>query len=621
MGLLAVLLSIAGYVLLLGRFTRWPPAALPAVVVSSMVLALYASALVGALKPGAWIIFSGGLGALVATMVPLRAGLAAARRTAADPGIAILVVCALLFWIRMHNAAYHNWDEFSHWGVVTKEILRLDGLPISSSPLMFLSYPPGAALFQYYFALFAGYSEGLTIFAQAIVTLSMLALLLQGLDWSRPVAIVATSLAGVLLVLVLGNGLKNILIDHLVGVCFGGAIAMYIVAPGRDLGAAARALPIIMMLPLLKAVGMFLAVIAGATIFLMMLRDWRPVLSMRRSAPWALAGLALFIAPYLVNKTWSVHVRDARFVEVFDQQKFSALDLVRTLQKENRTDRENKIISSFLAASWQHTVQKSGWSATVWIIVLAAAFLIAYWRAPGPTLRARILICSAAMSVGLALYGGGMLMLYLYNFSDYAATRSLQFGRYASIYLLGWAWVAVALLRSMPGRPAGLGMRVVAFAAGSIALVALIGIAPIPSIEQSRPPERAEIRQQALEITRRVPADKSVFIIWQNSKGFQYWVLRSELVPRRVNPDCWAIGTPADADDLWTCNWAPPEIARNLASFDYVLVAKGDKPLEDVLAPFVQGGNVGASWTLYAAEKTETGGIRLRPLPTSASSR
>ncbi len=55
MGLLAVLLSIAGYVLLLGRFTRWPPAALPAVVVSSMVLALYASALVGAgwRQPGA----------------------------------------------------------------------------------------------------------------------------------------------------------------------------------------------------------------------------------------------------------------------------------------------------------------------------------------------------------------------------------------------------------------------------------------------------------------------------------------------------------------------------------------------------------------------------------------
>jgi hypothetical protein len=613
MGLALVVLSLGGYVLLLGRLTRAPIAALPAVVTSGTILVLYAGALAGVLQPTARIVLAGGIAALVTALVPLRSGLALARRAAADPGVAALLFCGLLFWIRMRGAAYHNWDEFSHWGAVTKEILRLDGLPEASSPLRFLSYPPGAALFHYFVARFAGYSEGVTIFAHAILTLSMLVVLLQSLDWSRATAIVATTLGGLLLVFVLGNGLKNVLIDHLVAVYFGGAIAMVLLAPDHPIAAAGRALPVLMALPLLKEVGLFLALLAAAIIALMLVREKRAARSPRRAVVWAIAGVVLFLGPYLAAKTWSIHVRDAGFALAFDP-KFPALDLARTLAGENRSARDDKIVSSFYGAWWRHTVQKSGWSALVWIAVLAAAFVIAYWRAPGPEVRARILICSAVLPIGCALYGLGLLTLYLHNFSDYDATHSRQFGRYLSIYLLGWAWVAVAFLRSGSRPLASPRARAIAYAAGAAALVGLIAIVPIPSLEESRPVERPEIRERALEASKRIPPDKSVFIVWQHSNGFQYWVLRLELSPRRVNPDCWSLGTPADADDAWTCNLKPPEIARLLSSYDYVLVAKGNGASAEAIAPFLGGKMDERSWELFAVEKKEGGTVRLRPL-------
>lgn len=615
MGLGLVLLSLGGYVLLLGRLTRAPIATLPAVVTSSTILILYAGALAGVLQATAWAVFLIGGAALVAALVPMRCGLAQVRRLVADPGAVVLVLCGLLFWLRMRGAAYHNWDEFSHWGSITKEILRLDGLPGQSSALRFLSYPPGAALFHYFFVRFAGYSEGVTIFAQAILTLSMLAVLLQDLEWRHSSAVIATTVGGVLLVFVLGNGLKNVLIDHLVAVFFGGAIAMVLLAPAHPLAATGRALPLLAALPLLKEVGLFLALVAATIIAFILVREGRARAPQRRLV-WVAAGLALFAAPYLVGKTWTVHVRDAGFALAFNP-KFSALDLARTLAGENRSERDDKIIESFYGAWSAHTVQKSGWSALAWIAVFAAAFVIAYWRAPGPDARGRTMISGVVLPVGCALYGLGLLTLYLHNFSDYDATHSRQFGRYMSIYLLGWAWVALALLRADPQPVASLRRRSIAYLGGAGVLLALIAIVPIPSLEQSKPVERPEIRARALEFGKRIPPDKSVFIVWQYTNGFQYWVLRMELLPRRVNPDCWSLGKPSGVDDVYTCNLTSPEMARMLGGYDYLLAAKVNAATQDALAPFLADTPI-RNWQLLAVEKDAGGAIRLRAAAATA---
>jgi hypothetical protein len=611
MGLAAVVLSIAGYVLFIARFTRSPIAILPAIVTSAIIVVLYVSALAGALWLAACTLLVGGLMALVGALAPSRWAVRAVGRAAAEPGIVILFLCALFLWFRVNHAAYYNWDEFSHWAVVTREILRLDGLPLATSPMQFPAFAPGAALFQYYVAVFAGYSEGVTIFAQALLTLSMLAVLFQPLSWRQPLAIAATALTGVALIFWLGNGLKNILIDHLVGVYFGGAILIYALAPSRGALAASRALPVLTALPLLKAVGTFLALVAAAVIGVMMIRDWRRTPGNRTA--WLIAAFVLIAAPLVADSSWAMHVRDAGLQQVFARH-FSPADLLQTLSSA-RTDRDAAILSSFSHAWFDQPVQRTVISTATWIALLAAAFIAAYWRASTTEFRGDIVVCSVALFIGLGLYSAGLLMLYLYSFSDYEATRAAQFARYHSIYILGSALVALAFLSSSSKTAvaANRWMRRVIYTVAFVALAALFRKVEILPIWRTY--LRAELHEHSLAAIQRIPASKSVYLIWQYTDGNEYWMIRFEIFPRRVNRDCWSLGKPADADDVWTCNLSARDLRTRLASFDYVLIAKTNSALKDVLAPFVVNDTLTQDWAVYVVEKSADGTIVLRRVP------
>ena len=81
----------------------------------------------------------------------------------------LLVVFAALFKGTILTA----YDDFSHWGLMAREIIQNDQLPNFETPfLMFKSYPPGSALFLYYISKIMGYSEGILFFGQAILLLS-----------------------------------------------------------------------------------------------------------------------------------------------------------------------------------------------------------------------------------------------------------------------------------------------------------------------------------------------------------------------------------------------------------------------------------------------------------------
>lgn len=82
------------------------------------------------------------------------------------PGMAgYLVLCIIAF--RVSNALFCQWDEFSHWGTVVKDMFfskRLGIYPDSVSS--YKTYPPGAALWELYFAsYFKEWNDRPVIFA------------------------------------------------------------------------------------------------------------------------------------------------------------------------------------------------------------------------------------------------------------------------------------------------------------------------------------------------------------------------------------------------------------------------------------------------------------------------
>ncbi|MFY9901586.1 MAG: hypothetical protein WAK52_03165 [Trichococcus sp.] len=66
------------------------------------------------------------------------------------------------------------YDDFTHWGLVVKEMLMWDHLPnfTSTSAIAHQAYPPGTAVVLYFVSKILGDTESVRLYAQALVTLS-----------------------------------------------------------------------------------------------------------------------------------------------------------------------------------------------------------------------------------------------------------------------------------------------------------------------------------------------------------------------------------------------------------------------------------------------------------------
>lgn len=91
------------------------------------------------------------------------------------PGIILYAVMLLFFLIHLKDQRFIHYDNFSHWGVIVKSLIMNKAVfNANESIITFNSYPPGSALFIFYFSNLVGVSESLALYSQIIVILSAL---------------------------------------------------------------------------------------------------------------------------------------------------------------------------------------------------------------------------------------------------------------------------------------------------------------------------------------------------------------------------------------------------------------------------------------------------------------
>ncbi|MBR1414177.1 MAG: hypothetical protein IJ574_05890 [Bacilli bacterium] len=77
-------------------------------------------------------------------------------------GFYAYIICSIAVFVYDYNRGFTGWDEFSHWGVMIKEMLRLDSLYSvkSSTLLVHKDYPPIVQIYELLFVkLSGGFSE------------------------------------------------------------------------------------------------------------------------------------------------------------------------------------------------------------------------------------------------------------------------------------------------------------------------------------------------------------------------------------------------------------------------------------------------------------------------------
>ena len=93
-----------------------------------------------------------------------------------SPGIVVFLVALVALGGLLYGTKYTGYDNFSHWGVVARLIVRENRFPNMQDEIVsFQSYPTGSASFIYYICKITGINaEWMMLYAQAVAIVALL---------------------------------------------------------------------------------------------------------------------------------------------------------------------------------------------------------------------------------------------------------------------------------------------------------------------------------------------------------------------------------------------------------------------------------------------------------------
>jgi hypothetical protein len=610
-----VVLGFVGYGTTLSRRLRWPIEVVPLTIVASAIVLTTMAGLVGALRPAGLLLVIGGLALLAYEVRHVRWPDPWPPRL--SPGLSLFALFALAVGGWFQSAAFAGWDEFSHWGLTSRTVIETNALPTADSPVIFKDYPPGTAAFHYLLTLGAEYSEPRVYIANALLPLAAFAALTVGAGWPRSLAAFAAGYFGLFM---FGRGLQALDVDPVLGSFFGCGLGAYILS--SDNGRVPRAIPIAMALPLIKSVGLLLGIFIA--LFIVVDQLWRGFPSKRLVTLLALLALA----PILASTAWKSHLKRVGASPTFVLP-ISPERIKNSFSAETATPRDRETITAFQRALTNEIITPLGGERNVvrqlvedevsheafangltvnQLLLAAATFAgIVVLIQPGFSGAWRTICVLLVLTVCGAVFGFGLLLLYLFSFSEYEGVRLASFGRYFGVYFLGASFVLFALLTAADVSG---WRRAAANVAVAALVIGIVGMASHQSLSSATQGAAGlsdtrllikKILRDTMALT--TPADR-VYIVAVGTNGFEFYIARYELSPRRTNEGCFSLGSPRSEQDIWSCRESAAEWAKTLERYDFALLGHVDQRFWDEFGALIPGDRRGTLFRVVKGPET-----------------
>lgn len=367
------------------------------------------------------------------------------------PGALVLVIMVLyIAWMQAGRLAIGN-DEFSHWAYTVKVMVNHDQLSVwHTDELGFGEYPPALALLEYLFVrLTPDFTEGYLYRAMMLFQVSLLLPVLSRFSWKR-LGGALVGFAGVFLLPLAfyGQFYSDLCVDGTLALLFAWMLYAWLstrrlqgfVTLQLTLGAA--------VLVLTKESGVIFALAALGFVAWDGLR-----LAKAGAQPGAVRRFLIQLAwpvgaLVLARVSWGVAVASQGLTAGGSGNPVSRLLALFGPWPEKWT----LTLSAFLEHLFLPVKNDSvlPLSPMAWL-VLGLVVLWAVRRAAG-LLAGSLQRLSRGLAAGFAVYCGGLLYLYFFQFSDYEATRVASLERYLGSWLLGAALVGAYLVLAAWGR-------------------------------------------------------------------------------------------------------------------------------------------------------------------------
>lgn len=134
------------------------------------------------------------------------------------PSLLFFVLLSFYMTLLLKGVILIHYDNFSHWGLIVKEMFRINGLPDGTTIVSFRNYLPGSAVFIYFIGKIIGPDESHMLMAQSYLIAACLSVLFVFSKWKRPTVILLNIVISVILLVVIPNNHLDLLVDTLLGV-------------------------------------------------------------------------------------------------------------------------------------------------------------------------------------------------------------------------------------------------------------------------------------------------------------------------------------------------------------------------------------------------------------------
>lgn len=447
------------------------------------------------------------------------------------------------------------------------------------------SYPPGAALANYFFTKFSGYSEPNALLFHFMLSISAIAAVAAPAA-RKSLTAGATSVALVILLIFLFQfSFDDTLVDVLLAMMLGAA---FVVALTEESVAAIIVCNSLFcgLLVLLKATGLPFALIACAVSSISILLRRRDRMLTGRTL------VELLIVPaavIVVNSLWT------KFSISIGGESGSGYvingfkTLAGALSDDALTARNSQILREMYTRLTIGLPAYSGVPlfgirpttairpiyvlSTLTVLSLITCFLFR-------KSFASYALTFATIALGAAAYILLLLILYLERFSDYEALQLASFERYLGTYLLSWSVLCGTLILTAVShgirKPWGLPLLLIALLACYPLLFRIefeLGTdAQYRMIHVELP--RRQVRRLADQAKQFLKPAETVYFIKQADTGFGIYAFQFEMYENPTQAVCWSLGKPYSAADIWTCD---ASLEEKLKGYTILVIAAADE--------------------------------------------
>lgn len=518
-----------------------------------------------------------------------------ALRNLLSPSFLAFLCLTLLTYMVSNDVQFFQWDEFSHWGLTVKDMFyskRLSVFPDSAT--WFKTYPPGMALWQYFFiSWYSNWNDEVIVFAYNFFLILMIMPVFKKIQWENKSIkkFILRNLLSIFIVFIIiymipyiynnpweGTPWRCIYIDRAISYLFAYVLFTYF---GNKNCSNFHWLSIALgycVLCLLKSIGLFFIFMSLIIILVDMCVEKKN--GKRKCLVFSSCSLIIYLSWNLVLKVNNVK-------QIWNANGTLSISSITSLFAGTEEEWRYKLVKDFFQAIFSNTIQVYPGIIKISIIAMpviwAFLYLFLYLFDKNHFILSKRSGISSFVLIffGFIIYEISILFTDLYIIPRNEAVILPSFSRYSSNYILGvFCFLILFIIDTLIDKPISL----------SFLLLFMILINPInqvyldlfyhdTAVEKSYATtgfsDYIENEKYFSEI---LSSEDKVFIVSQgNSQG--YYILTKQMVPAHVNPSVLE-STNENIQDEWI-----KKIMEG--NYSYVFINKSNEQFKEYLKPYI----------------------------------